>query len=371
MPELNQKGFAHLLLMVLLVAGVGLGVYLVGQKTQLFPWAASNPVSAPVISPTPSTSADSDGDGFSDSKEVFMGTDRNKACGVDAWPVDVNNDTVINGGDMSFMVPYVKGTKPYSRRYDLNQDSKIDEADTAVIQANFLKTCGTQPTSTPTTSQKPSPTPTPSAKPTPTAGTPQGLGVTSNSCALGNPEVSLSWSGVLGVNGYNVYRKYSFQNDYSYIGNVSGANNIGFVDTKATGIVASSKGSYRIVSGDNNGQSDYSNVVYITTLGCVGSTTPPAPQGLRAESTTCKGSNAEVSLNWSAVGSVNGYNIYRRYDFQNEYNYIGTTTTTSFADAPATGIVENATGYYRVVSGNNSGQSGYSNTIQIKSANCP
>lgn len=44
MPELNQKGFAHLFLIILLVAGIGLTVWLVSQKTQLFPQAASNPI---------------------------------------------------------------------------------------------------------------------------------------------------------------------------------------------------------------------------------------------------------------------------------------------------------------------------------------
>lgn len=55
MSKNSQKGFAHILLIVLLLLGVGLGVYLIGQKTQLFPWAASNPISGPITSPSPST----------------------------------------------------------------------------------------------------------------------------------------------------------------------------------------------------------------------------------------------------------------------------------------------------------------------------
>lgn len=57
MPKLNQKGIAQLLLVILLISGIGLGVFLINQKTQLFPMAASNPISGPIISsPSPSPS---------------------------------------------------------------------------------------------------------------------------------------------------------------------------------------------------------------------------------------------------------------------------------------------------------------------------
>lgn len=56
MPSFNQKGIAHLFLLVLLAAGIGLGVYLVNQKTNIFPQAASGPISGPITSPSPSPS---------------------------------------------------------------------------------------------------------------------------------------------------------------------------------------------------------------------------------------------------------------------------------------------------------------------------
>ncbi len=50
----NQSGFAHLLIMLILLVGIGFGVYLVGQRTNIFPKAASNPISGPINpSPTP------------------------------------------------------------------------------------------------------------------------------------------------------------------------------------------------------------------------------------------------------------------------------------------------------------------------------
>lgn len=58
MSKFTQKGAAHLFLLILILAGIGLGVYLVGQRTQLFPWAASNPIPTPcsVSAPCPSVS---------------------------------------------------------------------------------------------------------------------------------------------------------------------------------------------------------------------------------------------------------------------------------------------------------------------------
>lgn len=282
MPKLDQQGIAHLLLMILMLAGVGLGVYLVGQRTQLFPWAASNPVNpCPVSAPCPPAS----------------------------------------------------------------------------------------PSLVPSPSASSTPTPRPSNRPT--AGTPLGLEVASNSCALGSPEVALVWNPVANVNGYNVYRKYDFQGQFYYIGTVSGSNNVGFVDTKESGVVGNSGGVYRIVSGDNNGQSDYSNEVKVITRNCANTTTPPAPQGLSLVSNSCEGKDGALRISWVGVPNVNGYNVYRRYDFQGPYNLIGTITGTQFVDKPATGIVENANGYYRVTSGNNSGESGVSSAIFVKSANCP
>lgn len=53
----SEQGFAHLLLIIFLIAAIALGVYLVGQNTGFFPRAynltsLSNPISPP-ISPTP------------------------------------------------------------------------------------------------------------------------------------------------------------------------------------------------------------------------------------------------------------------------------------------------------------------------------
>src|SRR5687768_16288027 len=45
---MNQRGFAHALLLIILLVGLAFGVYLVQQKTNLFSRASSNPISGPV-----------------------------------------------------------------------------------------------------------------------------------------------------------------------------------------------------------------------------------------------------------------------------------------------------------------------------------
>ncbi len=135
----NEKGLIHIVIIIVILLALALGVYLVQTRTNINPFAQF--VSGPISGPT----ADTDKDGFSDSQESFMGTSPTNACPTslsdNAWPVDVNNDKNINGGDVSTLVPYISGAKQYSRRYDLNQDNKIDQADVTVIQVNFLKSC--------------------------------------------------------------------------------------------------------------------------------------------------------------------------------------------------------------------------------------
>ncbi|MBU1031989.1 hypothetical protein KKE03_03670 [Patescibacteria group bacterium] len=51
MPKLNQRGVTHIFLIVFLLAGLAVAVYLVQQKTNIFPRAS---VSGPISSPAPS-----------------------------------------------------------------------------------------------------------------------------------------------------------------------------------------------------------------------------------------------------------------------------------------------------------------------------
>src|SRR3989344_747475 len=55
MSRYYQRGVAHILLMLVLLAGLAFGVYLVQQKTNLFSRASSGPISGPIY-PSPTTS---------------------------------------------------------------------------------------------------------------------------------------------------------------------------------------------------------------------------------------------------------------------------------------------------------------------------
>lgn len=151
------KPFQIIILLVLL-GGVILGIYLVGNPTRFLPKAASEPISTPVnpspsalsgpitTSPTPGMQGDDDNDGFSNSVELLMGTNPNKKCADsatdEAWPVDTNNNQAINGGDVSKIVPYVSGLLGYNKRYDLNLDGLNNKADVETIVKYFLQECG-------------------------------------------------------------------------------------------------------------------------------------------------------------------------------------------------------------------------------------
>jgi hypothetical protein len=150
----------QIFIVVVLIAGVILGIYLVGNPTRFLPKAASEPIQpspssisgpinaspSPAVTSSPSMQADDDQDGFSNSVELLMGTNPNKSCADsstdNAWPVDTNNNQVINGGDVSKIVPYVSGLLGYNKRYDLNLDGINNRADVDIIAKYFLQECG-------------------------------------------------------------------------------------------------------------------------------------------------------------------------------------------------------------------------------------
>jgi len=98
-----------------------------------------------------SADVDTDGDGFSDSLENFIGTDSNDACPDNsndpAWPADFNNDKTVSSADTDAINPYFlsqDGDGRYKRRYDLNADAKINILDVGILRPNWGKTCTNQ-----------------------------------------------------------------------------------------------------------------------------------------------------------------------------------------------------------------------------------
>lgn len=95
---------------------------------------------------TGSPPVDSDGDGFDDCPEAYLGTDPLDDCpddaSDDAWPLDLNMDTQVNLFDAMELVlhlPSVLGDPEYDKRFDLYIDGSIDLFDLMTL-APYLDT---------------------------------------------------------------------------------------------------------------------------------------------------------------------------------------------------------------------------------------
>ncbi len=122
---------------------------------------------------------DSDADGFSDRVELSVGTSPQVACGADAWPADINNDTFSDIFDITLLAgSFSQSVPPAPARYDIapdRPDGFVDIFDISRMAGLFGTTCTSFPTPTPTptgtpgSSPSPTPTPTPTVTPAPTA----------------------------------------------------------------------------------------------------------------------------------------------------------------------------------------------------------
>src|SRR6266542_5820368 len=111
---------------------------------------------------------DSDGDGFTNGVESSAGTDPFLACGVDAWPADINNDDFSDGTDITIIAgSFGKAVPPAPARHHLAPDPVdgfVDGTDITRMAGFFGKHCaGGTPTPIPTTTPTVTPTPTPTA----------------------------------------------------------------------------------------------------------------------------------------------------------------------------------------------------------------
>jgi hypothetical protein len=104
---------------------------------------------------------DSDCDGFPDSvatisraPEAFIGTDpgarcaatpaRNDEGGIDAWPVDLNDDqkvTILDVSQMSSVFGTSSPGPPYTQRLDFNGDGHITITDISLFSSFYARAC--------------------------------------------------------------------------------------------------------------------------------------------------------------------------------------------------------------------------------------
>ncbi len=85
---------------------------------------------------------DTDGDGYDDATETFIGTDPLSACSTttapndepppDAWPPDFNDDTLVWLPDIIAFMGALEPA-PYNARFDLNTDGRVTTLDMALV----------------------------------------------------------------------------------------------------------------------------------------------------------------------------------------------------------------------------------------------
>jgi predicted secreted protein len=125
----NQKGFAHILMVGILLAGLVAGVYLVGQQTNLFPKAYFRAFTSGPITPTPT----------SISAPITPTPSACTACGA-----DINKDGYVTILDFSLLrscFGQTVSSNPKCITSDLNSDGKVDLSDFGCLKDQFGKQC--------------------------------------------------------------------------------------------------------------------------------------------------------------------------------------------------------------------------------------
>jgi hypothetical protein len=202
---------------------------------------------------------DTDGDGTTDVKEIYIGTDPLRKCGSvgeNTWPPDVNNDLKVNSIDL-LAVSKVGSTNSdyatYKKRYDVNGDgytNSIDLLAVAKVSQTNDYSCLFQPSPTPTATPSASPdaTPTPSPlpstlpSPTPSPLTSPSPSPTAQSCTI-SPSILVRgasfglWLSGLAPSGQQVSIIGAFGSPIIVLGNIT-APTTGFVvpTTAPTGL---------------------------------------------------------------------------------------------------------------------------------------
>lgn len=173
---------------------------------------------------------------------------------------------------------------------------------------------------------------------------PYGLRVTETT----STSVGLTWTGVNGVEGYNVYRAAGETDAYSKIGSSLTA---AFIDTAVT---LGDTYYYKVsaVSGNKeSAQSEAVNMAFVDPAVAV----PPVPSGLTAGEVT----GASVILRWTPVKEAARYYIYRADAANGAFVRVGNSTAAVYTDST---VSTNIPYYYKVSAMNAGGESAASDS---------
>ncbi len=141
----NQRGFAHVLVVAVLLVGLVASVYLVQQRTNFFPHAESRPISEPITpTPTPPSFSACTVDIDKDGKVTLNDFERVRSCFGKA---STDKDNAGNSCALA----------------DFNKDGYVTILDFSILRTVFGQEC-LAPTIAPTST--PTPTPLPKSLPT-------------------------------------------------------------------------------------------------------------------------------------------------------------------------------------------------------------
>ncbi len=176
--------------------------------------------------------------------------------------------------------------------------------------------------------------------------------------SLSETTISLGWEDNAGnEQGFKLYRSTSMSSGYREVATLA-ANTISYVDNNLN---AGTTYYYKLLAFNQDGNSDYSPVLAISTLASQAPEEPAAPSSLAETSL----SETTISLGWEDnAGNEQGFKLYRSTSMSSGYREVATlaANTISYVD---NNLNAGTTYYYKLLAFNQDGNSDYSAVLAI------
>lgn len=167
--------------------------------------------------------------------------------------------------------------------------------------------------------------------------------------------VGIQWTLSSDADGYYVYRK-NKSGDYEKIATVKGKETLSYTDTKA---YSSYKNTYTVKAYNSNGVSRY----FVDGISTYYIATPKL--------SSAKNTASGIKVSWKKVSGATNYEVYRKTDVENQWEYMGTVSKSKnyFTD---TYVINEQTYIYTVRAYDNNSVSEYNkNGISTKCVSAP